>query len=155
MTQTWDFPGGHEKFDAQVLRSIGRWSSRGTSERSIYRAYCSMIKNASCIYIENQFFVSALEGTGGVVRNRIAQYLYDRVSKAIRHREQFKVTIVIPLYPEGDPSSLQVGAILHYQNESICNGRESLLGSLRSFPDVDIGKYISFHSLHQLRSARQ
>lgn len=50
-------------------------------EHSIEDAYVELIKNAKYyIYIENQFFISMKPG--GMVYNRVADTLYERILKA-------------------------------------------------------------------------
>ena len=50
-----------------MLRSVGGWSigcDPYQKEQSIHEAYLSLIHNAQhFIYIENQFFISAVEGS--------------------------------------------------------------------------------------------
>lgn len=68
--------------EVQALRSASSWSV-GIRERehSIEDAYVELIKNAKYyIYIENQFFISMKPG--GMVYNRVADTLYERILKA-------------------------------------------------------------------------
>ncbi len=52
------------------------------------------------IYIENQFFISAIEGNN-TVHNRISQALFDRIMSAIHAKQQFRVVIVVPFHADG------------------------------------------------------
>lgn len=72
-------------------------------ERSIQNAYLDLIKNSKhLIYIENQFFVSSTSGKP--VSNLIAEALAERVTRAAKNSEDFKLVICLPLLPgfEGD-----------------------------------------------------
>lgn len=68
---------------------------------SIYRAYLTAIENAKTfIYIENQFFISTESSV-----TIISQAIVNRVIKAIAENKPFKVIILLPLYPEGEPTT--------------------------------------------------
>jgi len=118
----------------QILRSAGEWSMglrAENIEHSIHNAYVSLIERAEhFIYIENQFFVSSV--CGSPVENTIAQAIVDRVTRAIIHKEQFKVIVVLPLLPgfEGgiDSSNANVLRIqLGWQHETIHRGKNSIM----------------------------
>ena len=52
-------------------------------ESSIHEAYLDLIRNAKhFIYIENQFFISAVKGEK-IVKNLIAKALIEKIKKAI------------------------------------------------------------------------
>lgn len=52
------------------------------------------------IYIENQFFISALHSTkDNPVLNEIANALYSRITRAAKEKKKFKVIVVMPLLP--------------------------------------------------------
>ncbi|KAJ8447810.1 hypothetical protein Cgig2_015173 [Carnegiea gigantea] len=92
--------GPHTSCNCQIIRSVSQWSA-GTSqaEESIHRAYCSLIEQAEhFIYIENQFFISGLEGDD-IIQNRVMEALYSRILLADREQKCFRVIIVIPLLP--------------------------------------------------------
>ena len=80
----------------QTLRSIGGWSAGvARTEASIHEAMQHLIAT-SChyVYIENQFFISACGGESAAdsaVQNRVAQCLLERIVRAHRDREAFKV----------------------------------------------------------------
>lgn len=140
--------------NCQVLRSAPTWSvGLREPECSIHAAYKHIIENARhFIYIENQFFVS-LTGSGkSDVTNQIADYIYERIHKAHKNKEQFRVYVVMPLLPgiEGDISSESGGrairAVTHWNYASICRGSHSLYGRL-SEKVGNPTKYISFCGL--------
>ncbi|KAI9913234.1 hypothetical protein PsorP6_005075 [Peronosclerospora sorghi] len=62
-------------------------------------AYMDLVaKSKHFPYIENQFFVSGMDGNG-IVRNRILQALVDRIERAVQRNERFRVYVVISLLP--------------------------------------------------------
>lgn len=138
----------------QVLRSVGQWSA-GTSqleETSIHAAYLSLIEKAEhFIYIENQFFISGLEGDD-IIQNRVSQALYDRIIRAHNEKKCFRVIVLIPLLPgfQGgvdDSGAASVRAIMHWQYRTICRGKNSLLERLGTEVGTKVRNYISFYGL--------
>ncbi|KAI1726716.1 phospholipase D active site motif domain-containing protein [Ditylenchus destructor] len=140
-----------EKVEVQVLRSVSHWSTLiDKNEDSIQQAYLSLIANAKhYIYIENQFFVSMVNSAD--VTNEICRALVDRIVRADRNGEVFRVYIMIPLLPgfEGDISSTTYSAliaVLHWTLLSVSKGPHSLLENLKR-NNVDHKKYLAFCSL--------
>ena len=115
----------------QVLRSVGEWSmGLKIQENSILEAYYKLIDHSKYyIYIENQFFISrSFEGENKqyLVENKIALHLVNRILKAYRNKEKFRVYVFIPLMPgfAGEPEksgTLQI--ILKYTFETICRNQ--------------------------------
>ena len=145
--------------NVQVLRSVGEWSlGLKMKENSILEAYYQLIENSKhYIYIENQFFISrSFEDNGKpyLVENKIALYIRNRILKACRNKEKFRVYIFIPLLPgfAGEPEksgTLQI--ILKYTYEGICrNNGLSIIEKLKEEMDrigVNWEDYIGFYSL--------
>ena len=138
----------------QVIRSVGQWSA-GTSqaeERSIHEAYCSLIEKAEYfVYIENQFFISGLEGDD-IIHNRVLQALYNRIMRAYREHRCFRVIVLLPLLPgfQGgvdDGGAASVRAIMHWQYRTICRGKHSLLDRLSNELGAQTEDYITFYGL--------
>ncbi|XP_024390954.1 phospholipase D zeta 1 [Physcomitrium patens] len=138
----------------QVIRSVGQWSA-GTSqaeERSIHEAYCSLIDKAEYfVYIENQFFISGLEGDD-TIHNRVLQALYSRIMRAYKEGRCFRVIVLLPLLPgfQGgvdDGGAASVRAIMHWQYRTICRGKNSLLERLSCELGEQAHDYISFYGL--------
>lgn len=82
-------------------------------DSSIAQAYVQMIRNSQeFIYIENQYFMgSAFAWTSEndtnchhVIPVEIVQKIIDK----IRLRQRFVAYIVIPMFPEGDPTSAPI-----------------------------------------------
>lgn len=138
----------------QIIRSVGQWSA-GTSqaeERSIHEAYCSLIEKAEYfVYIENQFFISGLEGDD-TISNRVLQALYSRIMRAYKEHRCFRVIVVLPLLPgfQGgvdDGGAASVRAIMHWQYRTICRGKNSLLERLSTELGAQAEDYITFYGL--------
>ena len=141
----------------QVLRSAGKWSLElDPPENSILQAYYHLIENSKhYIYIENQFFISkSFEDKSYLVQNKIALYIRNRILKAVKNKEKFRVWILIPLLPgfAGEPqtsSTLQI--ILKYTYAGICrsNGLSIIETLQEKLEKVGINweDYIGFYSL--------
>lgn len=132
----------------QITRSVAHWSAGVTHpESSIHHAMLSAITNAKkFIYIGNQYFISSINRPSP--KNRILKALHRRISEAIRKNENFKVVVVLPVYPSGDLNSPTTTFIIQYVFKSIVRFKGSLLDRLqREFPLVDLEQYITFHAL--------
>ena len=144
--------------NVQVLRSVGEWSlGLKSKESSILEAYYHLIQNSKhYIYIENQFFISRSfdDNIPYLVENKIALYITNRILKASKNHEKFRVYVFIPLLPgfAGEPEksgTLQI--ILKYTYATICrNNNLSIVERLKT----ELGKtgqnwedYIGFYSL--------
>ena len=146
----------------QVLRSVGEWSmGLKVSENSILEAYYQLIDQSKYyIYIENQFFISKSfedQNKPYLVENKIALHLVNRILKAYRNKEKFRVYVFIPLMPgiAGEPEksgTLQI--ILKYTFATICRNQglsiiERLVEEME--PNGDHWEdFISFFSLRNL-----
>lgn len=144
-------PTTHKPCKCQVLRSVSQWSAGVSTESSIHSAYVQLIKEAKgFIYIENQFFVSGFSANR-VVRNRILEAIVDRIVRAIKGNQPFRVYILMPLLPafEGSTESSALGslhAVMHWQFETICRGQTSLYAELRKWTATP-EEYIYFFGL--------
>ncbi|CAI4222449.1 unnamed protein product [Auanema sp. JU1783] len=140
-----------ENVNVQVLRSLSKWSGLiNQTEESIQMAYLSLIANAKhYIYIENQFFVSMIDSPE--VSNEICKVIYERIVRAHKEKQNFRVYIMIPLLPgfEGDvgaPKGSSLQAVLHWTYQSLSRGPNSLIERLKLVvPDPH--KYLSIGSL--------
>ncbi|AFN84088.1 phospholipase D [Encephalitozoon romaleae SJ-2008] len=141
---------GRASTKTQVLRSVGRWSI-GYDEASISRGYSEMIQNSKrFIYIENQFFITKCSSAPGFPENAVGKALVERIIKADRNGEEFKVYILLPLFPILD-TGISVGPtpameIIRIQEQSISRGEGSLYQVLKE-NGVDPSKYIVLMSL--------
>ncbi|XP_023411269.2 phospholipase D1 isoform X1 [Loxodonta africana] len=136
----------------QLLRSAADWSAGiKYHEESIHTAYIHVIENSKhYIYIENQFFISCADDR--VVFNRIGNAIAQRILKAHRESQRYRVYVVIPLLPgfEGDISTgggNALQAVMHFNYRTICRGENSILGQLKAEIGNQWINYISFCGL--------
>ncbi|KAL1779001.1 phospholipase D2 [Sigmodon hispidus] len=142
-------PGG-QCTTVQVLRSVDRWSA-GTLENSILNAYLHTIRESQhFLYIENQFFISCSDGR--TVLNKVGDEIVDRILKAHKQGQRFRVYVLLPLLPgfEGDISTgggNSIQAILHFTYRTLCRGEYSILHRLKSAMGAAWRDYISICGL--------
>uniref|UniRef100_A0A2K6MJH3 Phospholipase n=1 Tax=Rhinopithecus bieti TaxID=61621 RepID=A0A2K6MJH3_RHIBE len=142
-------PGG-QCTTVQVLRSVDRWSA-GTLENSILNAYLHTIKESRhFLYIENQFFISCSDGR--TVLNKVGDEIVDRILKAHKQGQCFRVYVLLPLLPgfEGDISTgggNSIQAILHFTYRTLCRGEYSILHRLKAAMGTAWRDYISICGL--------
>ncbi|XP_066890117.1 phospholipase D1 isoform X2 [Kogia breviceps] len=138
--------------NVQLLRSAADWSAGiKYHEESIHAAYVCVIENSKhYIYIENQFFISCADDK--VVFNKIGDAIAQRILKAHRESQRYRVYVVIPLLPgfEGDISTgggNALQAIMHFNYRTMCRGENSILGQLKAEIGNQWINYISFCGL--------
>eukprot|EP00092_Neocalanus_flemingeri_P027266 GFUD01029568.1.p1 GENE.GFUD01029568.1~~GFUD01029568.1.p1 ORF type:complete len:832 (-),score=202.16 GFUD01029568.1:287-2782(-) len=93
-------------------------------EQSITQAYIQMIRHAqNFIYIENQYFMGSafqwLEDSGTNCNHTIPVELATKICNKMFAGERFTAYVVIPMWPEGDPTSAPMQAILYWQTRTI------------------------------------
>ena len=136
----------------QIARSCSKWSHGVPTEHSIQSAYISVIENSRhFIYIENQFFITATSEAQKPVKNMIGAAIVDRILKAARAGEKFKIIVVMPAIPAfaGDlknDASLGTRAIMEFQYNSINRGRHSIMEVIAD-AGYDPTEYIRFYNL--------
>lgn len=132
-----------ERWNVQVFRSIDSGSLKGfpkdvflaelenlvcaknlVIDRSIQTAYIQAIRCAQhFIYIENQYFLGSSYAWPSYKEagadNSIPMELALKIVDKIRAKERFTVYIVIPMWPEGVPSSVPVQEILFWQGQTM------------------------------------
>lgn len=120
----------------QALRSAGDWSlGRRNTEHSIHEAYLESIEAARhYIYIENQFFISSTSSDG--VENKVVKAIFNRIKKAYKAGELFRVIIFLPLMPAFEANlEEQKGKVMQIQigleNETLGKGPHSLIEKVR------------------------
>ena len=104
-----------------LLLSLGR-----LFESSIAQAYVQMIRNAEdCLYIENQYFLGSAfaweSDTNTNCYHVIPVEIAQKIVEKIHRGQRFVAYILIPMFPEGDPTSapIQVGPIKILESLSI------------------------------------
>ncbi|KAH7437060.1 hypothetical protein KP509_05G054500 [Ceratopteris richardii] len=128
-----------ETWHVQVFRSIDSGSVKGFPKRSdeiekanlvggknlaidmsIHTAYIKAIRSAQhFIYIENQYFIGSSFGwpayKNAGANNLIPIEIALKIVSKIKANEDFRVYIVIPMWPEGVPTSTAMQEILFFQ----------------------------------------
>lgn len=108
----------HFRVEARELRSL--WLRCPATVKkgrlvddSIAHAYVQMIRNAEdSIYIENQYFMGSayawLSENDTNCRHTIPAELVQKIVDKIHLGQRFVAYIVIPMFPEGDPTSAPI-----------------------------------------------
>jgi len=105
----------HRRKDLVLTSKKGR-----IVDMSITTAYIQMIRNAeNFIYIENQYFMGSAyswdkdnrTNCNHTIPAEITKKIIDKIQKG----ERFTAYVVIPMFPEGDPASTPIQAILYWQ----------------------------------------
>ncbi|KAI8365162.1 hypothetical protein BD560DRAFT_402302 [Blakeslea trispora] len=138
----------------QVLRSSAPWSQGIEREHSIYNAYMECIFKAKhFIYIENQFFITTADPENKLIKNKIGQAIVERIKRAHKDKQAFKVIVIIPVAPgfEGDfaqnnKQSMALRSVAEYQYRSISRSKYSIYEQLKK-ANIPVEEYISFYSL--------
>ena len=136
----------------QLLRSCTTWSNGTPHEHSIQNAYIDVIRNSQhFVYIENQFFITATGDQQKPVKNLIGHAIVERIVRAARNNEKYKIIVVIPSVPGfagdlRDDASLGTRAIMEFQYNSINRGGHSIMEKIAQagFNPMD---YIRFYNL--------
>ena len=136
----------------QIVRSCTKWSHGVPTEHSIANAYISIIENSRYfVYIENQFFITACSDAQKPVKNKIAAAIVERILRAARAGEKYKIIVIIPAIPgfAGDlkeDASLGTRAIMEFQYNSINRGGHSIMEMVAK-EGYDPTEYIRFYNL--------
>ncbi|KAK9220481.1 hypothetical protein WN943_009132 [Citrus x changshan-huyou] len=131
-----------QNWHVQVFRSIDSGSVKGfpkdvyqaelqnlvcaknlVIDKSIQTAYIQAIRSAQhFIYIENQYFLGSSyawpDYKDAGADNTIPMELALKIASKIRAKERFAVYVVMPMWPEGAPSSASVQEILYWQGQT-------------------------------------
>jgi len=122
------------------------------TQHSIANAYMEVIKNSQhFVYIENQFFITATSDKQRPIKNKIGAAIVERILRAARNGEKYKMIINIPAIPAfaGDLKSddaLSTRAIMEFQYNSINRGGYSIMESIAR-EGYDPTEYIRFYNL--------
>ncbi len=89
-------------------------------ESSIAKCMVQQIRNADhFIYMENQYFLGSAYSwyadKDAEANHTIPREITQKILEKIAAGEDFKAYIVIPMFPEGDPASVPIQEILHWQ----------------------------------------
>lgn len=136
----------------QIVRSCSKWSHGVPTEHSIQNAYCDVIRNSQhFVYIENQFFITATCDKQKPVKNMIGAAIVERILRAARAGEKYKIIVVMPAIPAfagdlKDDASLGTRAIMEFQYNSINRGGYSIMETIGN-AGFDPTNYIRFYNL--------
>ncbi|WOL09720.1 phospholipase D delta-like isoform X2 [Canna indica] len=123
-------------------------------DKSIHTAYVRAIRSAQhFIYIENQYFLGSSYGWPSYISsgadNLIPMELALKIASKIKAGERFAVYIVIPMWPEGVPTSNSVQEILFWQAQTIEMMYRIIVRELKStnFKEARPQDYLNFYCL--------
>ncbi|CCU79269.1 phospholipase D1 [Blumeria hordei DH14] len=137
----------------QLTRSCSKWSHGIATEHSIANAYIEIIKQSQhFVYIENQFFITATGDNQLPVRNQIGAAIVERIVRAHREGQKFKVIVLMPAVPAfaGDlraEDSLGTRAIMEFQYHSIRHNGHSIIEKIEQAGVPSAKEYIRFYNL--------
>ncbi|CAH1426486.1 unnamed protein product [Lactuca virosa] len=140
-------PDDQERWNVQLFRSIDGGAAFGFPDkpedaarvglisgkdsiidRSIQDAYINAIRRAkNFIYMENQYFLgSSFDWNSKDIKDEdinalhlIPKELSRKIVSKIEAGEDFRVYVVLPMWPEGEPESASVQAILGWQRRTM------------------------------------
>ncbi|XP_051139132.1 phospholipase D delta-like [Andrographis paniculata] len=162
-----------ENWHVQIFRSIDSGSLKGfpkhldhnkhkglvcakhlVIDRSIQMAYIQAIRSAQrFIYIENQYFLGSSYAWPSYKHagadNLIPMELALKIVSKIRAKERFTVYVVIPMWPEGVPSSATVQEILYWQGQTMQMMYDVIAREIKSagLENVHPTDYLNFYCL--------
>ncbi|XAR58025.1 Phospholipase D [Bertholletia excelsa] len=162
-----------ENWHVQIFRSIDSGSVKGfpktldhaefqnlicskklVIDRSIQRAYIQAIRSAQhFIYIENQYFIGSSfawpSHKEAGADNLVPMELALKIASKIKARERFAVYVVIPMWPEGDPTSGPMQEILFWQSRTMQMMYGIVAKELKSMQLADSHpqEYLNFYCL--------
>ena len=145
-------PTSSNGISCQIVRSCTKWSHGIATQHSIQDAYIDVIRRSQYfVYIENQFFITATSDKQKPIRNKIGAAIVERILRAARAGEKYKVIIIMPAIPAfagdlKDDSSLGTRAIMEFQYNSINRGGYSIMECIGN-AGYDPTEYIRFYNL--------
>ena len=119
-------------------------------ETSILEAYVHIIRKAeNFIYIENQYFYgsSYMWDTSNKpnCRHIIPIEIARKIQNKIKNSEPFVAYIIVPMFPEGDPSTKPLQEILYYQYNTMEMMYKTIAGALKDIgSNRDPTDYLQF-----------
>nr|CAB3456248.1 unnamed protein product [Digitaria exilis] len=147
-----------------VFRSIDSGSVKGFPklvqeaesqiDKSIHNAYVKAIRSAQhFVYIENQYFIgssyywSAHRSAGA--ENLIPIELAIKIARKIKAKERFAAYIVIPMWPEGNPTTAAMQEILYWQGHTMSMMYKIVADALRKegLHERHPQEYLNFYCL--------
>ncbi|KAK3156965.1 hypothetical protein QOZ80_2AG0114420 [Eleusine coracana subsp. coracana] len=144
-----------ETWHVQIFRSIDSNSAKGFPkdpreatrknlvcgkniliDMSIHTAYVHAIRAAQhFIYIENQYFIGSSFNWDSKkdigANNLIPIEIALKIANKIKANERFSAYIVIPMWPEGNPTGIPTQRILYWQNKTMQMMYETIYRALK------------------------
>ena len=119
----------YDKEHDTVINKLSR-KSGSMVDSSILQAYVQQIRNAEhFIYIENQYFLGSsycweLPDSEQQIPNKSCQHIIpaeiaQKIVQKIHKGSRFVAYILVPMFPEGDPTTAPIQEILHWQYRTI------------------------------------
>uniref|UniRef100_A0A0E0LJ47 phospholipase D n=1 Tax=Oryza punctata TaxID=4537 RepID=A0A0E0LJ47_ORYPU len=162
-----------ENWHVQIFRSIDSGSVKGFPklvqeaesqnlvcaknlqiDKSIHNAYVKAIRSAQhYIYIENQYFIGSSyywsSNRSAGAENLIPIELAIKIARKIKARERFAAYIVIPMWPEGNPTTAAMQEILFWQGQTMSMMYKIVADALRKegLDDTHPQDYLNFYCL--------
>ncbi|TEB25730.1 phospholipase D, partial [Coprinellus micaceus] len=141
----------------QVVRSVSDWSHGVLTEDSIQRAYIQLINEAEHFIYIGMFFCKRRRQEGGVITNLIAKALADRIIRAAKEGQKFKVFVAIPEVPgfSGDvKAEAGIKTIMAGQYRTINRGGSSIYEKIRAagHEPLDYIRFFHLRSYDRLNS---
>ncbi|KAK9270670.1 hypothetical protein L1049_026252 [Liquidambar formosana] len=144
------FPKDVQSAEAQKLVC----SKNLVIDKSIQTAYIQAIRSAQhFIYIENQYFLGSSYAWPSYkeagANNLIPMELALKIASKIRTKERFAVFVIVPMWPEGVPSSASVQEVLFWQGQTMEMMYEIIARELKSMhlENVHPQDYLNFYCL--------
>ena len=127
-------------------------------ENSIQQCMIRQIRKANnYIYMENQYFLGSaydwLDDSTTLSYHLIPSELTKKIIDKISDNEMFKVYIVIPMFPEGDPASGAIQEILMWQYRTMEMMYSKIGQAIKDYgSDCHPTDYLSFYCLAKRES---
>ena len=127
-------------------------------DNSIMKCMVQQIRNAKqFIYMENQYFMGSAfqwqEDSSINCHNLVPIEIAYRIVENINQRKMFTAYIVIPMYPEGDPTSMASQEILFWQYRTIESMYTKIAEAIqRNGSSMDPTDYLRFFCLAKRES---
>ncbi|KAF0906614.1 hypothetical protein E2562_012064 [Oryza meyeriana var. granulata] len=123
-------------------------------DKSIHNSYVKAIRSAQhYIYVENQYFIGSSyywsSNRSAGAENLIPIELAIKIARKIKARERFAVYIVIPMWPEGNPTTAAMQEILFWQGQTMSMMYKIVADALRKegLHDTHPQDYLNFYCL--------
>uniref|UniRef100_A0A0D9YHH2 Phospholipase D n=1 Tax=Oryza glumipatula TaxID=40148 RepID=A0A0D9YHH2_9ORYZ len=123
-------------------------------DKSIHNAYVKAIRSAQhYIYIENQYFIGSSyywsSNRSAGAENLIPIELAIKIARKIKARERFAAYIVIPMWPEGNPTTAAMQEILFWQGQTMSMMYKIIAEALQKegLDDTHPQDYLNFYCL--------